>query len=75
MIRGVIAPLAPPPPVCLSQASLVGYVSEAAAWRSWLGRAVAGSPEDVQIMYGVAGERRLVEWIADWLIEHIKETI
>jgi GH15 family glucan-1,4-alpha-glucosidase len=44
-----------------------GYVSEAAAWRSWLGRAVAGSPEDVQIMYGVAGERRLSEWIADWL--------
>ena len=34
MIRGVIAPLAPPPPVCLSQASLVGYVSEAAAARS-----------------------------------------
>ena len=44
-----------------------GYVDEAEAWRRWLGRAVAGSAEDVQIMYGVAGERRLTEWIADWL--------
>ncbi len=44
-----------------------GYVDEAAAWRRWLGRAVAGSAENVQIMYGVAGERRLTEWIADWL--------
>ena len=38
-----------------------GYTSEASAWREWLGRAVAGSPDDVQIMYGVAGERRLAE--------------
>ena len=44
-----------------------GYVGEAAAWRDWLGRAVAGSAADVQIMYGVAGERRLTEWTADWL--------
>ena len=44
-----------------------GYVDEAAAWRAWLGRAVAGSPQDVQIMYGVAGERRLPEWVAGWL--------
>ena len=44
-----------------------GYVDEAAAWRAWLGRAIAGSAEDVQIMYGVAGERRLQEWTADWL--------
>lgn len=44
-----------------------GYVDEAAAWRHWLGRAVAGSAADVQIMYGVAGERRLSEWTADWL--------
>ena len=36
-------------------------------WREWLGRAVAGDPSDVQIMYGVAGERRLPEWEADWL--------
>jgi GH15 family glucan-1,4-alpha-glucosidase len=44
-----------------------GYTDEAAAWRSWLCRAVAGDPRDVQIMYGVAGERRLAEWEADWL--------
>jgi len=44
-----------------------GYTDEAAAWREWLGRAIAGDPKDVQIMYGVAGERRLPEWEADWL--------
>jgi GH15 family glucan-1,4-alpha-glucosidase len=44
-----------------------GYSDEAAAWRRWLGRAVAGTAEDVQIMYGVAGERRLTEWSVDWL--------
>jgi GH15 family glucan-1,4-alpha-glucosidase len=44
-----------------------GYTSEATAWREWLGRAIAGDPGDVQIMYGVAGERRLAEWEADWL--------
>jgi len=44
-----------------------GYLDEAAAWRQWLGRAIAGDPRDVQIMYGVAGERRLGEWEADWL--------
>jgi GH15 family glucan-1,4-alpha-glucosidase len=44
-----------------------GYTGEAAAWREWLGRAIAGDPKDVQIMYGVAGERRLPEWEADWL--------
>jgi GH15 family glucan-1,4-alpha-glucosidase len=44
-----------------------GYLSEASAWREWLGRAIAGDPSDVQIMYGVAGERRLDEWVADWL--------
>ncbi len=44
-----------------------GYTQEALAWRAWLGRAVAGDPGDVQIMYGVAGERRLPEWEADWL--------
>ena len=44
-----------------------GYTEEAFAWRTWLGRAVAGDPEDVQIMYGVGGERRLPEWEADWL--------
>jgi len=44
-----------------------GYFDEAAAWRNWLLRAVAGSPAQMQIMYGLGGERRLTEWIADWL--------
>jgi GH15 family glucan-1,4-alpha-glucosidase len=44
-----------------------GYVDEARAWRDWLLRAIAGSPEDLQIMYGVAGERRLVELELPWL--------
>jgi GH15 family glucan-1,4-alpha-glucosidase len=44
-----------------------GYTDEAFAWRAWLARAVAGDPGDVQIMYGVAGERRLAEWEAEWL--------
>jgi GH15 family glucan-1,4-alpha-glucosidase len=44
-----------------------GYTDEARAWRDWLLRAVAGSPDDVQIMYGVAGERRLPELELPWL--------
>jgi len=44
-----------------------GYYDEAEKWRSWLLRAVAGSPDQVQIMYGVAGERRLTEWQVPWL--------
>ena len=44
-----------------------GYVAEAKEWRRWLLRAVAGSPDDLQIMYGVAGERRLVEYEVPWL--------
>jgi GH15 family glucan-1,4-alpha-glucosidase len=44
-----------------------GYTEEAAAWYSWLLRAVAGSPADMQIMYGIMGERRLLEWEAHWL--------
>jgi GH15 family glucan-1,4-alpha-glucosidase len=44
-----------------------GYLSEAAAWRGWLLRAIAGDPADLQTMYGVAGERRLPEVVADWL--------
>ena len=44
-----------------------GYFDEAQAWREWLLRAVAGSPGQLQIMYGIAGERRLTEWIAPWL--------
>jgi GH15 family glucan-1,4-alpha-glucosidase len=50
------------------QALLIsGYREEAVAWREWLLRAVAGKPEDLQIMYGVAGERRLQEWEVPWL--------
>jgi GH15 family glucan-1,4-alpha-glucosidase len=44
-----------------------GYYEEARAWREWLLRAVAGSPDQLQIMYGIAGERRLTEWTASWL--------
>ena len=44
-----------------------GYVEEAGAWRDWLLRAIAGSPDDLQVMYGVAGERRLAEFELPWL--------
>jgi GH15 family glucan-1,4-alpha-glucosidase len=44
-----------------------GHVHEAAQWRTWLLRAVAGEPADLQIMYGVAGERRLDEFELPWL--------
>jgi GH15 family glucan-1,4-alpha-glucosidase len=44
-----------------------GYYDEARSWRDWLFRAVAGSPGQLQIMYGLGGERRLTEWEAAWL--------
>ncbi len=44
-----------------------GYVEEAVKWRDWALRAVAGDPEDLQIMYGVGGERRLDEYVLGWL--------
>ncbi|HEY7326842.1 MAG TPA: glycoside hydrolase family 15 protein [Gemmataceae bacterium] len=44
-----------------------GYKEEARAWREWLLRAAAGNPDKLQIMYGLAGERRLTEWEVDWL--------
>jgi len=44
-----------------------GYMDEAGRWREWLVRAVAGSPSQMQIMYGLAGERRLAEWTVPWL--------
>ena len=44
-----------------------GYTEEASAWHNWLLRAVAGSPANMQIMYGIMGERRLLEWEAGWL--------
>jgi GH15 family glucan-1,4-alpha-glucosidase len=44
-----------------------GYTEEALAWHNWLLRAVAGSPANMQIMYGIMGGRRLLEWEAGWL--------
>jgi GH15 family glucan-1,4-alpha-glucosidase len=44
-----------------------GYLEEARAWRVWLLRAAAGDPSALQIMYGVAGERRLSELTLPWL--------
>ncbi len=44
-----------------------GYFDEARSWAAWLLRSVAGSPDQLQIMYGIAGERRLQEWQAGWL--------
>jgi GH15 family glucan-1,4-alpha-glucosidase len=44
-----------------------GYTEEALAWHNWLLRAVAGSPVLMQIMYGIMGQRRLLEWEAGWL--------
>jgi len=44
-----------------------GYVDEAKAWRSWLLNAVAGAPDQLQIMYGIDGERRLTEFDVPWL--------
>jgi GH15 family glucan-1,4-alpha-glucosidase len=43
------------------------HIEEATAWRQWLLRAVAGEPTELQIMYGVAGERRLTEYELPWL--------
>jgi GH15 family glucan-1,4-alpha-glucosidase len=44
-----------------------GYTEEAVQWRLWLLRAIAGSPGQVQSIYGISGERQLIEWNADWL--------
>ena len=44
-----------------------GYYDEASAWAEWLHRSIAGSPDQVQIMYGIAGERRLAETTVDFL--------
>jgi GH15 family glucan-1,4-alpha-glucosidase len=53
---------------------LAGYEDEAAAWREWLLRAVAGSPDDLQILYGVTGVRRLDEYEVAWLPGYEKST-
>ncbi|HEX7071408.1 MAG TPA: glycoside hydrolase family 15 protein [Rhodothermales bacterium] len=44
-----------------------GEYGEARAWRDWLVRAAAGAPDQMQILYGIGGERRITEWIVDWL--------
>jgi GH15 family glucan-1,4-alpha-glucosidase len=44
-----------------------GYVDEAVEWRKWLVRAIAGAPDQVQTIYGICGERQIVEWEAAWL--------
>jgi GH15 family glucan-1,4-alpha-glucosidase len=44
-----------------------GYTEEASAWHNWLLRAVAGTPAMMQIMYGIKGQRRLLEWEVPWL--------
>lgn len=44
-----------------------GYFAEAQAWLGWMLRAVAGSPAQVQPLYGIAGERRVSEWTVSWL--------
>jgi GH15 family glucan-1,4-alpha-glucosidase len=51
---------------------ICGYVDEARAWREWLLRAIAGHPQDTQIMYGVAGERMLTELELPWLAGYEK---
>ncbi|WP_103500638.1 glycoside hydrolase family 15 protein [Streptomyces sp. SM14] len=53
--------------ITLSSLLRTGYREEAQAWREWLLRAVAGDPENLQIMYGIAGERELGEAELDWL--------
>src|SRR4029453_10311857 len=51
----------------LSALMLAGLADEARAWREWLLRAVAGQPKQMQILYGVAGERRVLEQELGWL--------
>lgn len=53
--------------LALESLMAAGYVEEATQWRDWVIRAVAGDPEDLQIMYGLGGERRLDEYELPWL--------
>lgn len=48
-----------------------GYREEARAWAAWITRAVAGSADQMQVLYGLAGERTLVEWQVEWLSGHL----
>ena len=52
---------------CLVALMDAGYVEEALAWRGWLARAVAGNPEQTQILYGIGGERLIPEIELEWL--------
>jgi GH15 family glucan-1,4-alpha-glucosidase len=52
----------------------LGYYEEALAWRDWLMRAVAGSPRQIQIVYGVGGERLLKEWSVPWLAGYARSS-
>jgi GH15 family glucan-1,4-alpha-glucosidase len=60
--------------ITLNSLLSAGYVEEARAWREWLLRAVAGSPSEVQIMYGIRGERRLFEHELPWLCGYESST-
>jgi GH15 family glucan-1,4-alpha-glucosidase len=60
--------------ITLSSLLRTGYREEARAWREWLLRAVAGDPENLQIMYGIAGERELGENELHWLPGYEKST-
>jgi GH15 family glucan-1,4-alpha-glucosidase len=51
-----------------------GYYEEAQCWRDWLLRAAAGAPEQLQILYGIRGERRLPEWEVSWLPGYMQST-
>ena len=51
-----------------------GYFEEAEAWLNWLLRTIAGSPDQVQIMYGIKGERTLTEWTVPWLAGYENST-
>jgi GH15 family glucan-1,4-alpha-glucosidase len=53
--------------ITLQSLMFCGFVEEARSWRAWLLRAIAGDPSQLQIMYGIAGERLITERIADWL--------
>ena len=53
--------------MCIRDSTGSGYTAEAKAWRDWLLRAVAGDPEDLQIMYSLTGRRRLPETELGWL--------
>jgi GH15 family glucan-1,4-alpha-glucosidase len=53
--------------ITLTSLLAAGYSDEACAWREWLLRAVAGTPDQLQVMYGISGERRLTEFELPWL--------